>query len=403
MNIMLQNHTFYPILGGIENYLYHVSKTFIEMGHQPVILCEKHDDRLSALENHDGIKIIRHPYYSIPKRMLLTKPKIISEKLKHFISDHVGDIDLIISRYPYYCFATCSLHLNIPVFFIPPSVFWRQLKKASSNSSLKAKFFNFVWKKSFDHMEKKSILESDKTIVLSKNVATSLKCYYGLKELELNIIPPGVDLKRFGKTKDLQLLEELNISRKNIILLYVGRLSPEKNVDRLIKEFQFVRRNDVSLLIVGYGSDRERLEKMKDSMSLEKEVLFLGPRTDVERFYSIADVFISPSKHEPFGQVILEAMAAGLPCIAFKRVPPGYEVAAEEMIENGLTGYCVNPYDRNEFRQRLLYLIEKPDIRKRMGEAGRKVVERKFTWDSHVTRLLDLMNHGPDKEIHGLN
>jgi glycosyltransferase involved in cell wall biosynthesis len=78
-------------------------------------------------------------------------------------------------------------------------------------------------------------------------------------------------------------------------------------------------------------------------------------------------------------------------------------VAAEEMIESGLTGYCVNPYDRDEFRGRLSYLIERPDVRKRMGEAGRKVVESKFTWDSHVRRLLDLMNHGRDKEIHGLN
>lgn len=389
MNIMLQNHTFYPILGGIENYLYHVSKTLQKMGHRPIILCEKHDHRLSNFENYHGIEVIRHPYYNIPKQMLFMKPKIIAEKLKGFISKHVGDMDLIISRYPHYCFATCSLHLNVPIFFIPPSVYWRQLKKASSNSSLKAKFFNYVWKKSFDHMERQSILKSDKTIVLSKNVATSLKYYYRLNELQLNIIPPGVDLQKFTKTKDLQLIKELNINRKNIILLYVGRLSPDKNIEKLIREFEFVGRNDVNLLVVGYGPDRERLEKMKDALGLEREVLFLGPRTDVERFYSIADVFISPSKHEPFGQVILEAMAAGLPCIAFKRVPPEYEVAAEEIIENGLTGYCVNPYDRNEFRERISYLIESPDIRKRMGEAGRRICEKRFTWEGHVRRLFN--------------
>ena len=78
-------------------------------------------------------------------------------------------------------------------------------------------------------------------------------------------------------------------------------------------------------------------------------------------------------------------------------------MAAEEMIEDGLTGYCVNAYDRNEFRERLSYLIERPDVRKSMGEAGRKVVETKFTWDSHVRKLLALMNHSRDKEIHGPN
>ena len=74
MNIMLQNHTFYPMLGGIENYLYYVSKTLEEMGHQPVILCEKHDHELLDFEKHKEISIIRHPYYDVPKRMLFVKP-----------------------------------------------------------------------------------------------------------------------------------------------------------------------------------------------------------------------------------------------------------------------------------------------------------------------------------------
>ena len=137
MKIMLQNHTFFPILGGIENYLYHVSKILLEMGHQPIILCEKHDHSLSDYETNDGIGIIRHSYYKIPKRMLLMKPKIVSQHLKRFISKHVGDVDFIISRYPHYCFATCSLNLDIPVFYIPPCVHWKQLREASSHASVK--------------------------------------------------------------------------------------------------------------------------------------------------------------------------------------------------------------------------------------------------------------------------
>jgi glycosyltransferase involved in cell wall biosynthesis len=392
MKIMLQNHTFFPVLGGIENYLYNVSKILQKMKHEPIILCEKHDYRLSDVETYNGIKIIRHPYYKIPKRMLLAKPRILSEKLKHFISDHVGDIDLIISRYPHYCFATTELNLDVPIFYIPPSVFWKQLNKASSNLSMKVKFFNFIWKKTLDGIERKSILRSSETIVFSKNNADSLTRYYGLGEADFHIVPPGVDLNRFNKGKDLSLLEELNIEKKAIVLLYVGRLPPEKNVNRLLREFQLLSGNGLKLLIVGDGPERRRLENMSNTLGLNKMVIFLGQRKDVERFYSIADIFISPSKHEPFGQVILEAMAAGLPCIAYKRMWPDYEVAAEEMIENGLTGYCVNPYDRNEFREKLLYLIERPDVRKRMGDTGREVVERKFTWEGHVRTLLDLAN-----------
>ncbi len=143
----------------------------------------------------------------------------------------------------------------------------------------------------------------------------------------------------------------------------------------------------------------DRLEKMCGALGLEEEVIFLGIREDVERFYSIADIFISPSKYEPFGQVILEAMASGLPCVAFKRMLPEYEVASEEIIEDEVTGYCVNPYDKNEFRERLVYLIDNPDMRKKMGEAGRKICEKKFTWNEHVMKVLDLMDHPADGGI----
>jgi 1,2-diacylglycerol 3-alpha-glucosyltransferase len=392
MNIMLQNHTFYPALGGIENYLYHVSKTLQKLGCKPVIICEKDDNQLSDFANYHGIEIIRHPYYNISKRMLYMKPKVVVRRLKHFISRHVGDIDLIISRYPHYCFATTELDLDVPIFYMPPSVFWKQVNKASSNLSVKVKFFNLMWKKILDEIERESILRSRKTIVFSKNNADSLTRYYKLVGFGVHVIPPGVDVNRFNNKKDLSLLGNLNIKEEEIVILYVGRLPPEKNVESLLKELAKVKRDDLKLLVVGDGPERKRLETLSNTLRLGGMVSFLGMRTDVEKLYSTADIFVSPSKYEPFGQVILEAMAAGLPCIAFKRVPPEYEVAAEEMIEDGVTGYCANPYNGDEFRQKLIYLIENPSIRKRMGEAGRKVCERKFTWEGHVRRLLELVN-----------
>ena len=393
MKIMLQSHTFYPILGGIENYLCHVSKTLKEMGHKPVILCEKHDRRLADYENYHGIEIIRHPYYNIPKRMLFMKPNVVAHQLKHFILRHVENIDLIISRYPHYCFATIELGLDIPLFYVPPSVYWKQLNKASSNLSIKVKFFNFIWKKILDEMERDSILRSSETVVFSQNNADSLTRYHRLQQCKFHIIAPGVDIDRFDRSKDLGLLKKLNIEDKAIVLLYVGRLPPEKNVDGLLKEFQALGRDNVKLLIVGDGPERRRLETMSDALGLRDMVWFLGMRSDVERFYSIADIFISPSKYEPFGQVILEAMAAGLPCIAFKRHLPEYEVAAAEMIEDGITGFCVDPYDKYGLRYKLMYLIDNPEIRKKMGQVGRKVCARKFTWESHVKSLLDLVSN----------
>lgn len=393
MNIMLQNHTFHPALGGIENYLYHVSKTLKEMGHQPIIFCEKHDPRLSDLETYNGIKIIRHPHFEFPKRTFLKKPKIITDQLKHFLSQHIADINLVISRYPHYCYATNELGLGVPIFYVPPSVFWKQLNRASSNLSIKVKFFNLIWRDILDEIERESIVRSQETIVFSRNNADSLVGYYGFRDFDFHVIPPGVDVNRFNNERNPSLEQNLNIDERKIVILCVGRLPPEKNVERLLRELAMLSRKNVKLVIVGDGPERKRLENARDKYGLGEMVSFMGMRRDVERFYSIGDIFVSPSKYEPFGQVILEAMAAGLPCIAFKRVLPEYEVASEEIIEDGVTGFCVDPFSKDELRDKLLYLIDHPDFRKKMGKMGRKACQTRFTWEGHVTRVLELVNH----------
>ncbi|UCE38872.1 MAG: glycosyltransferase family 4 protein, partial [Thermoplasmata archaeon] len=355
MRIMLQNHTFYPALGGIENYLYHVSKTLKAMGHQPVILCEKHDHTLPDFENYHGIKVVRHPYYNTPKRMLFMKPKIISNQLRNFISKYIGNVDLVISRYPHYCFSTCSLNVDIPVFYIPATVHSRYINKSSENSGMKPKFFNFVWKPILDHIESKCIIMSDKVITLSRHISSCLAQYYAFDPKTFVVNPPGVDLDRFGKYDDsIEIRREFDIPPNRVIVLYVGRLSVEKNVEKLIKDFRNFGKKDVQLLIVGYGPERLRLEQLTNDLNMIEKITFVGQRKDVERFYNTADIFVLPSKYEGFGQVILEAMAASLPCIAFKRTFPEYQVASEEIIRNGVTGFCVDPYNKHDLLDRLL-------------------------------------------------
>jgi 1,2-diacylglycerol 3-alpha-glucosyltransferase len=392
MRIMLQNHTYYPIVGGIENYLYHVSKTLKEMGHQPVILCGKHDQKFPEYENCDGIEIIRHPYYEIPKQLLFIKPKIIASKLKDFVLKHVENVDLVISRYPYYSFATCSLDSNIPIFYLPATVFWKYIKKSSENLGVKARIFNYLWKPIFNEMEAESISRSDKVITLSRNVSNSLARYYHLEPNSFLVNKPGVDINRFRPSENgLEDREEFDIPKDSLVILYVGRLSREKNVERLIMTFGRLQRRDIHLLIVGDGPCRVRLEQLREELGMIRQITLLGMRTDVERFYSMADIFVLPSKYEGFGQVILEAMAAGLPSIAFKKFMPAYEVASEEIIADGLTGFCVDPYNEDEFHERLLYLIEHGDVRRAMGKAAREVCEKDYTWEGHVRRLLDLL------------
>jgi glycosyltransferase involved in cell wall biosynthesis len=394
MKVMLQNHTFYPILGGIENYLYYVATTLREMGHQPIIFCEKHDPGLSDCETYEGIRVLRHPYYSVPKPILFLKPKIVSDNIRRYLAKHVADMDLVISRYPHYCYATCSLRTGIPVVYIPATVYWNYLVSSSKNSVLKTRFFNYLWKPVFDHLENKSIILADKVVTLSEHISTSLTHYYRLNQERIVTNRSGVDTHRFNNlTGGEEVRSEYDIPEDSVVVLSVVRLSSEKNVARLLEEFKGLRRRGVRLLIVGDGPERGRLERLTRELELGGLVIFAGFRKDVERFYAASDIFTLPSRYEAFGQVILEAMAAGLPCVAFKKVLPAYEVASEELIRDGFTGFCVDPYDEGEFREKLLYLVDNPHMREKMGAEGRKICTREFTWEGHVKRLLNLLGN----------
>jgi glycosyltransferase involved in cell wall biosynthesis len=157
----------------------------------------------------------------------------------------------------------------------------------------------------------------DQIITPSNFVAHLLKSY-GVKNL-IKIIPTGVtlpqDLIPFSlSSRRLSLKGQANF-------IYVGRLAKEKNLDLLLKAFQFVRNNGLSsarLIMVGDGPERAKIEKKIIDMKLRGSVDLVGwqPHERVFSYFAQADIFVFPSKTESQGIVLLEAMLCGKPCIA---------------------------------------------------------------------------------------
>jgi glycosyltransferase involved in cell wall biosynthesis len=116
-------------------------------------------------------------------------------------------------------------------------------------------------------------------------------------------------------------------------------------------------------------------------------VRFAGFRRDVHRFYSIADVFVLPSLYEGFGQVFLEAMASGIPCIGVRSDYPKVIVASEEVIVEGKTGFCVDPYSTSDLAESIVRVIRDDDVRRQMSRNARELCELKYSWSSHVQRV----------------
>ena len=177
------------------------------------------------------------------------------------------------------------------------------------------------------------------------------------------------------------------------MLLTVGRLissEPGKGVDSVIKVLPEVMKTvtDLTYVIIGGGDLQPRLEEMARESSIRDHIFFVGKLQleQLKGYYSRADVFVMPSYQEGFGIVFLEAMAFGKPVIA------GNHGGTPEIIQDGVTGFLVNPADLESLASRLKRLLQDEALRTRMGEAGRQRVADNFTFmrfEERLTRILD--------------
>ena len=296
---------------------------------------------------------------------------------------------MVWSRQPAYCYSSCKT-LQVPVIYIQ-AVVWPLTHEllVKSVKSTKKLWKNIISPQLF-FIEERAMLACDRIVVFSKINRRHITDYYGISSKKFRIIPPGVDLERFNvREKDKEILKELEVPGRGKVVLTVARLVPRKNIHMLVEVLSRIDRKDVYLVVIGDGPQRQRLEKLARNLGVTGRVRFVGFRTDVERFYSIADVFALPSMYETFGHVFLEAMASGIPCIGLKASYPEVITACDEIIDNGKTGYTLEA-SINDLEAKIKKLILSPELRKKMGVKARKTCERRYSWEKHVKDVLGL-------------
>ncbi len=183
----------------------------------------------------------------------------------------------------------------------------------------------------------------------------------------------GVDTERFSPRHRSPARREALLDGGQLLLLSVGRVSPEKRVDQLVRAFSALREHDpgLRLAIAGDGPARVTLES-----SAPPGVRFLGEVTGdaLAELYANADVFCFPSTTDTFGQVLLEAGASGLPAVA-AAVGGG-----SELIRHGENGLLVPPDDPQALQEAIRRLVVDPALRERLGGGGRlAALERGWT------------------------
>ena len=183
-------------------------------------------------------------------------------------------------------------------------------------------------------------LESVDTVIAPTQKVKDTLLDYGVRA-EIAVIPTGISLDKFRMPKDEAMIAALRqkygLTPQTRVLLSLGRLGKEKNIEELIRYFSTLARfrDDIRLMIVGGGPDAERLQEIADSYLLGDRVIFTGmvdPNL-VRQYYALGDIFVCASTSETQGLTYVEALSCGLPLVCRN------DAALDGVISNGLGGY----------------------------------------------------------------
>jgi glycosyltransferase involved in cell wall biosynthesis len=147
-----------------------------------------------------------------------------------------------------------------------------------------------------------------------------------LKSDKYKIINNAINVKKYCRNNEIRsrVRRELGINEKEIVLGHVGRFQYQKNHDFLIDIYYLFHKNypDSRLLLIGQGVEEKAIKNKVKKLNLEQNVIFTGVRDDVDELFQAMNVFVLPSRFEGLGIVLVEAQAAGLPCVTSKDVVP---------------------------------------------------------------------------------
>lgn len=211
---------------------------------------------------------------------------------------------------------------------------------------------------------------------VSQETEEDLKSLCRIDDKVLALAPTSIDTETFRPARN-SLRRELGIGKDEKIILFVGALIKRKGIDILIKAWNDLRKDEKNhLIVIGKGP----LRKM---IPVERRVHYIpyaGSKEKLREYYSVADVFVFPTRLEGFGMVVGEAMACGTPVVTTNA--KGVRKIVDEK-----TGFRVDINDSEVFAEKIRFLLENDKIR---GEFGRNAIKRIrdcFNWERTVDRI----------------
>lgn len=238
---------------------------------------------------------------------------------------------------------------------------------------------------------------TDAFIAVADAHGTFLREFEGFPADRVHVIRNGIDCDRFRPDPDSRqrLCAELGLDEQTPLVGIVAALRPEKNHAMLLEVASQLRSltPPIHWLIVGDGPEREGLENLAGRLGVGEQVHFLGTRADTERILPALDLFTLCSLNEASPVSILEALSCGVPVVA---TDVG---SVKESILEGKTGRLVPAGDPRAMAVAVEQLLEQPELRRQMGQAGRSHVQQTGSLDAMVRGYEELLKGLYDQQV----
>ncbi len=379
MRIAFFTNCYKPLINGVVSSIVSLKESLEKKGHETFVFAprvEAYRDEEANIFRYHSINLTNRVKYPVAIPLSMRAGQVINEFKPDIIHLHHP----FVLSLPAIMYAT---KLKIPKMLTIHTQYERYayyispIPQIITNEAIRRIIFNLA----------------DKVDIIS-TPSQSMKELIGNYKIkkEIVVIPNAIDIDIFRK-KDKQevnlLKKELQIDPDEVVVIYVGRVSLEKNIDKIIKALAIVQNKKIDnfrFIVVGDGTAVKQLNNLVNSLKLSEKVKFVGAinREMVKLYYQIGDIFAFSSTSETFGMVIIEALASGLPVLAVKA--PG----AVDIIKDGFDGILVED-NVSQFAEQLENLIKNNNLRQKLSLNALQTVQR-YSIEAVSEQVLGLYN-----------
>jgi len=231
--------------------------------------------------------------------------------------------------------------------------------------------------------------ESEKIISCSISMKRELENHFHLPSDKITVIPNAVDVSEYEKNVDQEAVKRrYGIEPYEKVVLFIGRLVPQKGVEYLIRSIPMVlqQHRDIKFVIAGDGWSKDYLEELARTYGFGDKIRFLGfiSDFDLKELTISSDVLVVPSVYEPFGIVALEGMAAGVPVVAAN------VGGLSEIIEHDRTGVLVYPKNPESIAWGIKRVLSDPGYSRWLVQNAKRKVREEYSWEAVARKTIEV-------------